>query len=431
MRGGGLSFPGKPCRRFVKDFGREEAEGAGWEEMRRRIHILVVGAFLFHAIDFAQSASSSAPERREKPVLLNDFLAAGCKEFDLPAAGAVVIRGGRVAAWGVAGKRRAGGPEKATLRDKWHLGSITKPMTATLAAILVEEGGIRWDSTIGEMFPEWTDAMRPEYRRATLRQLLCHRGGFPERAPPAAWAEAWRRRGATQEQRRRFVRAVLEQKPEAPPGERFIYSNQGYTVAGAMLEKAAGEPWEILIRRKLFNPLGMRSAGFGPPAAPGRVDQPWGHVRENQAWKPIPPGPQADNPPAIGPAGRVHCSLADLAKFLLLHLGRIPPGLRLSQAALARLHTPPEKGSYALGWVVANREWARGAALTHAGSNTMFYAVVWLALKRDFALAVVTNCAGPGVAEAEDSIAWRLIQKFLLRPQPPAPAPSGAAESPS
>jgi CubicO group peptidase (beta-lactamase class C family) len=110
------------------------------------------------------------------------------------------------------------------------------------------------------------------------------------------------------EQRYEFIRAILSRPPEAQPGSKMIYSNQGYAVAGAMLEKVSGKPWEDLMTQRLFQPLHMESAGFGPPGTPGAVDQPWGHAIENGAARPS----QGDNPPAIAPAARAHCSLPDL-----------------------------------------------------------------------------------------------------------------------
>ena len=83
------------------------------------------------------------------------------------------------------------------------------------------------------------------------------------------------------------------------------------SIAGAMLEKLTGTPWETLMTNRLFRPLRMSSAGFGPPGTLGQVDEPWGHIRTFGRNRPD----QDDNPPAIGPAGTVHCSLDDLARY--------------------------------------------------------------------------------------------------------------------
>jgi CubicO group peptidase (beta-lactamase class C family) len=127
-----------------------------------------------------------------------------------------------------------------TIRDRFHIGSCIKSMTAPLAAMLIEEGRLRWNTTVAEVLPELKGKINPAYEPVTLEQLLTHRGGYPTEPPPAAWKRAWQRHGTTTEQRRKLIRAVLDQPPQATPGTRFIYSNQGYAVAGAMLEKITG-----------------------------------------------------------------------------------------------------------------------------------------------------------------------------------------------
>ena len=175
-----------------------------------------------------------------------------------------------------------------------------------------------------------------------------------------------------------------------------------------MLEKIAGEPWETLMTNRLFKPLGMTSAGFGAPGAPGKVDEPWGHVREGGEIKPV----QSDNPPAIAPAGRVHCSLEDMARYLNLHLGTASTNL-LKPETLRRLHTPPDGQDYACGWLSVDRVWAGGRALTHNGSNTMWYMVIWLAPEKHFGVVAATNIAGRNAEKACDDVSAAMIRKWL------------------
>ncbi len=128
--------------------------------------------------------SSTQPER------LDDRLEEIRTAHGVPGLAALSVRDGRVVSMGVAGNRRIGTDSPLTIHDKFHLGSITKPMTSTLAAILVSEGVIRWDTTLGEVFPEQADQMQGEYRSVTLQQLLAHRGGTPsdlELNPSADW----------------------------------------------------------------------------------------------------------------------------------------------------------------------------------------------------------------------------------------------------
>lgn len=329
----------------------------------------------------------------------------------LPALAAAVVVDGKVVAANAVGFRKNGGTEKVTVDDEFHLGSVTKSMTATVAAMLVEQGKISWTTTIGETFPELKSEIHPDYLSVTLEQLLSQRSGAPGDAPADLWSEAWAATGTPAEQRLAFVKGLLARKPEAKPGTKFIYSNQGYTIAGVMLEKATGKTWEDLLRSKLFEPLGMTTAGFGAPASIGRVDQPWGHTGS----EPVPPGPGADNPLAISPAGAVHCSVGDLAKYAAFHMAGERGGSKLLKAeSFKKLHTVAAGNEdYALGWMVLNRPWANGRALMHNGSNTMFYIVVWMAPEKNCAVIVASNIGVDEAFEGCDEAAGNLIKQFF------------------
>lgn len=331
-----------------------------------------------------------------------------------PALAAAVVVDGKIVATNAVGFRKQGGAQAVTVNDKFHIGSVTKSMTATVAAMMVEEGKISWTTTIGELFSDYGDQLHAGYRNVDLEQLLAHRGGAPGDAPNDLWMRAWNASGTPAEQRSEFVKGILARKPEVEPGTKHLYSNQGYAIAGVMLEKAAGKPWEELMRAMLFEPLGLDSAGFGAPATPGKVDQPWGHTKRMFAGiKPVPPGPRADNPPAIGPAGTVHCSLPDLAQYVVFHLaGGQGASTLLKPESFKKLHTPAGD-DYALGWVVLERKWAGGLALMHNGSNTMFYVVIWMAPAKNCAVIVATNVGADKAFAGCDEAAAKLIDEFF------------------
>jgi CubicO group peptidase (beta-lactamase class C family) len=200
-----------------------------------------------------------------------------------------------------------------------------------------------------------------------------------------------------------YVWLALKEMSVSRPGTKFLYANRGYVIAGAMAELVTVSSWEELMRRRLFEPLGMTSAGFGWMASPGKVDQPWPHGRARGQLVGVAPGPEADNPLVIGPAGTVHCSLVDFAKFAVFHLdGKAGGKTVLKPETLKILHTPPFGGDYAMGWMVAERPWAGGTALTHAGSNTMNFSVVWLGLGSRVGAIAATNAGGADAEAACD-----------------------------
>ena len=338
------------------------------------------------------------------------------KKHKLPCLGAAVIVEGKLAGVGVVGVRKLGADVPAQTTDLFHLGSCTKAMTATVIARMVEEGALKWNRPLEKYFPDWKEKIHPDYRRVTLKQLLCHRAGLPDNPSFVLRLKGLSAKEAESPALRLEVaRAALAGAPASAPGTKFAYSNTGYILAAAIAEKVTGKTWEKLMREKLFQPLNMTTAGFGPPGDAQKIDQPWPHKTGLFGGvSPIAPGDLgSDNPPFYASAGTVHCSLADWEKFTLLHLGHPENSNIVTSATLTRLHSLPFGGDYGYGWSVVERDWAGGKALTHAGSNTVNFAVIWLAPRKDFAVLIVTNRGGDSAFEACDKAAGALIKRYL------------------
>jgi CubicO group peptidase (beta-lactamase class C family) len=344
---------------------------------------------------------------------LNSLLEPILKKYELPALAGAIVTSKGLAAVGAVGVRKYGTNTPVTINDQFHLGSDTKAMTATMIATLVEDGKTSWSTTIEDVFPDLTSKMNPAYRKVTFEQLLSHRAGFTDESWPKGKSliDMYKLAGTPREQRAAYVAMVLGEAPVNEPGSKFLYSNRSYAVAGAMAERIANDSWENLMQKRIFQPLGMQTCGFGAMGADGdpkKIDQPWQHTLMLTWHRPIQPGPQADNAPVIGPAGTVHCSVVDWGKFVTAHLRGEQglPGI-LKPETFKRLHTPSFGGDYAFGWMVVDRPWAGGRALTHAGSNTMNFAIVWMAPAKDFAVLVMTNQGD--TFEACDAAASALI----------------------
>jgi CubicO group peptidase (beta-lactamase class C family) len=113
----------------------------------------------------------------------------------------------------------------------------------------------------------------------------------------------------------------------------------------------------------------------------------------------------------MGPAVTVHCSVPDWGKFAALHLrGAEGKGRLLKRQTFRTLHTPPPGCEYAGGWYVVERSWAGGWTLSHSGSNTYWYATIWIVPVLDFATLVATNQAGSAAAAACEDATEQLIR---------------------
>jgi CubicO group peptidase (beta-lactamase class C family) len=333
---------------------------------------------------------------------------------DVPAMTAMVIRNGQIAERGAAGLRSKGATARVTTQDQWHVGSITKSMTATLAATMVEDGSITWDTKPVELWPELATTVHADFRNTTLRQLLSHTSGLKRDDYFAAAADG--APGTPPQKRRAWAVSLLQHAAEVPAGT-WQYSNVGYMVAGAMLESRASTPWETLLTARVFAPLGMTHSGFGLPGTAGLLDEPLGHRSTAHGFEPISAGDPDNVPMAEAPAGRVHSTLDDMASYLLAHLEgeRGMSGL-VSSATFVTLHTPVASG-YAFGWIEeAPNAPLNARTLWHNGSNGDWYALLWMQPSGDRAVFIATNAGGERATAAVDALNAVLRERIANSP---------------
>jgi CubicO group peptidase (beta-lactamase class C family) len=389
-----------------------------WPRHRWLVRTALVATALFYAAGLASAQDA-----------LDAMLAPFLARYELPAFAAAVVKDGSVTAVGAVGTRKAGANIPVMVNDRFHLGSDTKAMTALLAAMFVEAGKLRSESTVAEVFPELAEQMHPGLRRVTLEQLLSHRSGIPSDndAFGDLLAKAMSQDGNLDELPYWLVHQWSTQPLASQPGTTFAYANMNYTIVGAVIERVGGQTWDELITERVFTPLGLRSAGLGPQATLGKIDAPLGHAVLGGRTKAFLAGPNGDNPPIIGPAGIAHMSVLDFACWAGWNAGEGKRGPQLVRpATLKKLHTPvismpekkeaapgtPARGGYALGWGVLAVDWGPEPLVHHGGSNQKNLAHIWLEPARDVAMVLVTNTGGAKADEALLTLAPELYAKF-------------------
>jgi CubicO group peptidase (beta-lactamase class C family) len=353
----------------------------------------------------------------------------------LPALAASVVKGGVPVALGATGVRALGTDVPVTPDDRFHLGSDTKAMTATLAGMLVDEGKLSWSSTIGEVLEPAAEKaglakFNSDFAAIRLDQLLSHTSGIPSDTEAMYGLYVAASEYDMSMQARRLAIAAdwgSKNTPAAPKEAPFQYANLGYLVAGAMIETAAGEAWESLITRRIFDPLQLKSAGLGPQSTPGRLDAAAGHlVADNGTATPMPWGPAADVPQVLGPAGTAHMSIRDFAAWAAWNAGAGKRGPALVKPeTLAALHQPrvamdianpkpgtPKSGQYAFGWGIMKMDWTPRPILTHNGSNSLNLATVFIDPAIDLAIVVTTNFPGEKADKALLAVCKLLFERY-------------------
>ena len=278
-----------------------------------------------------------------------------------------------------------------------RLASVTKPFTATLFALLVEEGKCGWDDPVDRYLPEMA-ALRvrgkgPAARAPILRELLSHTAGFPGNNERRSDATPLRGDGTLAGAMAAIARAGLL----AEPGTAYAYSGFGYMVAGRVAEVITGREFGALLAERLLGPIGAGGAVFLPSASAAvRARLPTMYERSDETL--IRAGAGDGEPAGLAfpnPGGGLVATLDDVGRFLLLHRNRgiAGGGGRLVTAeALEALYRPqPATGreGYGLGFNVLRTD-ARGVGdrLRHAGASGT---LAFVDLKQDLIVVVLTQ----------------------------------------
>lgn len=366
---------------------------------------------------------------------LEEILIETKKKANLVGVGAVIIQGGDITAEAVSGFKKKGQNETIELNNSWHIGSITKSITATMIARLVEHGELTFDLTLGKAFPHMSDQMHEDWRSVTISQLLTHTAGVKANPHIEIFTDEPKQLVARMNQRREIVEEMLLKKPKRKPGKKFAYSNMGYITASVVAEKVTDLAWEELVKKHVFNPLNLNSAGFGSPRGNDPMSQPWGHksIFGTGFFKGSfsPNDPKADLNPIVGPAGLVHMTIQDLALYGYEHIqGEQGKSNLLTAESFKTLHSslpaarikvgwPPRRRrvSYAYGWIIHDKLSKKidSHTMWHNGSDGRWYSLLVLVPDIDTAFAFITN---DGSLFRAEKAFLSAIEKLILKMKP-------------
>jgi CubicO group peptidase (beta-lactamase class C family) len=353
---------------------------------------------------------------------IRQMLAEAREKHDIPGIALAVFSSREILVGEAHGLRRFDNPAEVTLDDKFHLGSNTKAMTATVLASLVEENLLSWDRTVAETFADLGESLAPSLRPITLRHLLSHRAGIQPFTGDSELPDVPKAEGTPREQRDRFARWLLQKTPFVEPGTKNVYSNAGYAIAAVMAERASNRSWEDLMRERLFAPLRL-DGGFGWPALENR-NQPWGHRYEGDEGRPFAEwqtaGTLRSHPPTdsyqlgavFGPGGDIHLSILDFARFCQIHLrGCRGQTTILRPDTIRLLHEDHYSQGYAMGWVVAKAPDGTTASW-HNGSAGTFYSMAVIAPRDDRGAVLACNAGHKNARQSCEALMQTIVNGF-------------------
>jgi CubicO group peptidase (beta-lactamase class C family) len=305
---------------------------------------------------------------------------------------------------------------EATPDSVFQIGSMTKVWTATVVMQLVDEGKLDLDAPIVDVLPELELADQDVAARVTMRHLLTHTSGID--------GDVFTDTGRGDDCLERYVALLAEAAQNHPLAATWSYCNSGFVLAGRVIEKLTDGTWDAAINQRLVGPLGMTHTGTLPEeallhrAAVGHMAEPGAEPERASAW---------GLPRALGPAGLVNSTAADVLAFARMHLsgGLAPDGTRiLSESAVSAMteHEAdlPDKytlgDSWGLGWIRFG--WDGRRLIGHDG-NTLGQAA-FLRVLPDEGLAVTLLTNGGNARDLYEEL-YREIFRELAGVEMPRP----------
>jgi CubicO group peptidase (beta-lactamase class C family) len=280
-----------------------------------------------------------------------------------------------------------------TERSQVAIGSTTKAMTAAAVLQLQEQGVLELDDPVQKHLPSFRLADAGAASRITIRQALTHTAGLPPTPidGPSFVGEQDESREALQ----RYVDELAFVDLVWDPGTAWLYANDGYTLAGLIVERLAGMPYEEVMQSRLFAPLGLTSAHFpdGSPTSPD-LATPYDYDGMGRPFPSFFPRGRATNP-----AGKVIMHAHDASRWLqtLLSGGELDGQRVLSRDSVAEMFRPqaalpPDHAplsEYGLGWDIGEIDGV--AVFRHGGSVISMGSDFLLAPSEGLAVAVLAN----------------------------------------
>jgi CubicO group peptidase (beta-lactamase class C family) len=352
--------------------------------------LLIIFVFLLFCADLkAQNLTETAENIRIK--------------YKIPEIAFAVVSADSVLEMQVLGTRRINFDFPAKQTDKFHIGSNTKAITSFIAALLVKDGKINWETKFFELFPELKPKSKKDYYAVTLKDLLTFRAGLPTYTYTFPKPTKKDFSGDEAAQRLQFAAYFLKQKSVKPSGG-LTPSNVGYVLAGLMLEKASGKSYQELVRT--FGESLQIDFGFDQPNL-SDVLQTWGHDADLNAVAPT----ENYKLNWLLAAGNINVSLPDYVKFVQLQLkGLDGKSNLLSQENFELLHYGLPKFSF--GWFNEPAEKTKHQASFNEGNAGAFITKVCIIKDIDRAFVVFTNAASAETSEGIEILLDKMKEKY-------------------
>jgi CubicO group peptidase (beta-lactamase class C family) len=381
----------------------------------------LVFAFAIPAIASAMEEGAEATTTRNQDPALDAIVDAAVERYHLPGIAVGVIEDGRVAYTATRGEIAAGGGEPIDTRTLFKIASNSKAMTASVLARLVDAGKLRWEDPVTKYLPAFRMHDPWVTREMQVKDLLVHNSGLPEGGGDLMlWPEP------NHFTRTDILSGLAHIKPAYSFRSGYAYDNLLYVVAGEVAAAAGGAPYEELVRREVFQPLGLSRCRVGEwnRDTVGNVARP--HTRSEGRY--VASGDDDAAVPELvsAAAGGIRCSLDDMLAWARNWLAPDAAQLNwLSAGQRQAMWTPrtpmPISArrqawdgtrfyAYGYGWRIADVDGAM--TVSHTGTLSGMYSVMTLLPDRKSGFVVLIN----GDADAARTVLNEVLLKRFTSP---------------
>jgi CubicO group peptidase (beta-lactamase class C family) len=301
-------------------------------------------AWIVLALAFASSAAAQADRT-------DAFIAAQMKEQGIPGLALVVIKDGAVVKAQGYGLANTKTKTPVTPETVFQIGSVSKQFIATGVMLLVQDGRLSVDHPVSR----YLDGAPAAWAGITIRHLLTHTAGLVREAP------------GFQPNRIQsdadVIRSAYNTPLRFPPGEKWEYSNTGYFMLAEVIRKVSGQPWDVFLNERVFQPSGM-TATVPTSAKDNVLNLATGYTnndnpREAPYWR------------AVRPSGAFLSTVQDLAKWdAILNTERLLTSATRQQMWTSVTLTGGRAHGYGFGWELGS---VRGRRVVHHGGGMPGY----------------------------------------------------------
>ncbi len=353
---------------------------------------------------------------------VDELVESALKTWKVPGAALAIVHGDAPVYLSGYGVRDTAEKQPVTPDTLFPIASCTKAFTATAIAMLADDGKMDWDDPVRKYVEFFHLADPLADANVTIRDLLAHRTGLSRHD----WL--WYKSPFGREE---IIRRIGHVQANRPFRSAYQYQNIMYLTAGYAAGRAAGCTWEDLLRSRIFEPLGMKSANFSTKDLERCSNCARPHVKHQDGSIRLEPYYNIDH---MGPAGSINASVRDLVPWLQFQLGdgtfnskRLISKLnfdemRLPQTVIRLVGREKELNpeslhkSYGLGWLV--QDYRGRQLLSHTGGLDGFRCRIVVAPQAKLALALLTNSdVGNSGASLHTAVTNSLVDLILDSPR--------------